>query len=58
MESKPQQALSLYLTAGSFDCAPPSARARLRAYGGVGPTQRLNCAGPSIHPDEASGHSG
>ena len=24
----------------------------------LGPTRRLSCAGPSVHPDEASGYSG
>ena len=33
-------------------------RTRLSANARVGPTQRLSCAGPSIHPDEASGDSG
>ena len=40
---------------------PPEARTGARnldVNAGVGPTQGLSRAGPSIHPDEASGHSG
>ena len=34
------------------------ARATIPPMGDIGPTPRLDCGCPSIHPDEASGHSG